>query len=197
MKKTMLLLLVACLVAMVGCGRGSARTETAPGSSEVATAAESGQPEPGAVEKPIPNEGNRAAKYGRLAIVCAPVKRADPEYAFMVLNEIEAKVPKYLSYLQKVNIVPDASIDTSTATLTVRFKNINDYDAVAVITYSYSTRLVIMGIYLIDAKTGQQVWFQQLQNVWKFYKGKGIELRLAKLALQVPSRINKYFYRKG
>ena len=52
----------------------------------------------------------------------------------MVLKEIETTVPKYLSEqnLQKVNIIPDASIDISTVPPTVRFKTINDYDAVAV-----------------------------------------------------------------
>ena len=196
MKKTMLVFLVACLLAVVGCAGGSARTEATPEKSiapEAATAEKSvavTNPDEG---KPLPIEGTRAAKYRRLAIVCAPGTGADPKYVPMVLKQIETTVPKYLSEqnLQKVNIIPDASIDMSTVPPTARFKTINDYDAVAVITYTYSP-MVLMDINLIDAKTGQKIWFLQLHA-----KPDNIELRLNKLAYIVPHRINKYFYRKG
>ncbi|MHB8066405.1 MAG: hypothetical protein ACYDIC_00745 [Desulfobaccales bacterium] len=196
MKKTMLIFLVTCLVGAVGCGGGSARTETAtekPISPEVATAEKSVQPEATDEGKPLPIEGTRAAQYRRLAFVCAPGPGADPKYVPMILKEIETTVPKYLAgqNLQKVNIIPDASIDFSTVPPTVRFKTINDYDAVAVITYTYSP-MVLMDINLLDAKTGQKVWFLQIHA-----KPDNIELRLNKLAHIVPHRINKYFYRKG
>jgi hypothetical protein len=196
MKKTTLLLLVACLLAVGGCASSSGRTEATPEKSsapDVATAEKSvavTNPDEG---KRLPIEGTRAAKYRRLAFVCAPGTGADPKYVPMVLKEIETTVPKYLSEqnLEKVNIIPDASIDMSTVPPTVRFKTINDYDAVAVITYTYSP-MVLMDINLIDVKTGQKIWFLQIHA-----KPDNIELRLSKLAYIVPHRINKYFYRKG
>ncbi len=199
MKKTMLVFLTACLVGAVGCGGGSARMETAtekPSSPEVATAERSVQPGTTDEAKPMPIEGTRAAKYPRLAIVCAPGTGANPEYASMILKEIEAKVPKYLSSLQKVNTIPDASVDTSTVPPTVRFKNINDYDAVALVSYTYSGPLVFMDITMIDGKTGQQIWSYQL-HARQAKDEKKIQLRLYKLAHLVPHRINKYFYRRG
>ena len=166
MKKTILVFLVACLLAVGGCGGGSARTEATPEKSiapEAAPGEKSAVAETPAEGKPLPIEGTRAAKYRRLAFVCAPGTGADPKYVPMVLREIETTVPKYLSEqnLQKVNIIPDASIDISTVPPTARFKTINDYDAVAVITYTYSP-MVLMDINLIDAKTGQKLYYLQL-----------------------------------
>jgi hypothetical protein len=173
MKKIMLLLLMACLLGLIG---------TAPV-----------QAQPVAEEKPLPIEGTRAARYSRLAFVCAPGKGADPKYVTIILNEIESTASKYFSgaNLQKVSFIPDASIDTGSATPTVQFKNMNDYDAVAVITYIYSP-MVFMDINLIDVKTGQRIWFLQLHA-----KPENIEYQLYRLAKVVPHRINKYFYRKG
>jgi hypothetical protein len=199
MNKTMLALLVACLVGVVGCGGGSARTEATPEKSiapEATTAEKSVAVEPPAEEKPYPMEGTRAAKYPRLAIVCAPGTKADPEYAPMVLKEIETMVPKYLSSLQKVDCVPNASVDTTTVPPTVQFENLNNYDAVAVITYTDSGPMIFLDINLIDAKTGQRVWFLQLHAKMAKDEQK-IQYRLYKLAKIVPHRINKYFYRRG
>ncbi|MDO9532518.1 MAG: hypothetical protein Q7O12_10365 [Deltaproteobacteria bacterium] len=195
MKKTVLVFLAACLMGAVGCGGGSARTEATPEKSiapEAATAEKSVAVETTDEGKPLPIEGTRAAKYRRLAFVCAPGTGADPKYVPMVLREIETTVPKYLSEqnLQKVSIIPDASIDISTVPPTARFKTINDYDAVAIITYTYSP-MVLMDINLIDVKTGQKLWFLQLHA-----KPDNIDLRLNKLAHIVPHRINKYFYRR-
>ena len=183
MKKTMLVFLAVCLVGAVGFGAGSARAESYP--EKPATSDEA---------KPMPSEGTRAAKYPRLAFVCAPGTGADPQYVPMVLREIEATVPKFLSEqnLHKVSTIPDAAVDTSAATPTVRFKDLSDYDAVAVVTYTYSGPEVLLDINLLDAKTGQKLWFVQLHA-----KSDNIELRLSKLAQLVPHRINKYFYRKG
>lgn len=183
MIRTILVLLVACLLVVVGFAGSSGHTEATPEKSVAVN--------PPAEEKPLPIEGTRAAQYPRLAIVCAPGTGADPQYVPMVLKEIAARVSKYLSGLQKVNIIPDASVDSSTGSPTVRFKTMNDYDAVAVITYTYSP-LVLMDINLIDVKTGQNLLFLQLHA-----DADDIGLRLYKLAHLVPQRINKYFYRKG
>ena len=193
MKMTMLVFLAAFLLAVVGCAGGSARTDGTPEKSiapEVATAEKAVAVETPAEEKPYPMEGARAAKYGRLAIVCAPGNGADAKYVPMILGKIAESVPRYLSALPKVNTVPDASADASTSPPTVQLKNINDYDAIAVVTYTYSGPMVLMDINLLDAKTGQKLWFQQIHA-----KPDDIEMRLVALARIVPHRINKYFYR--
>ncbi len=194
MKKTIIVLLVACLMGAVGCGGGSARTGATPDQSiapEVTTARESVAAETPPDEKPYPMEGTRAAKYGRLAIVCAPGTGADAKYVPMILGKIAESVPRYLSAVPKVNTVPDASVDASTSPPTVRLKNANDYDAIALVTYTYGP-MVLMDITLLDAKTGQKLWFLQLHA-----KPDDIQNRLYKLARIVPHRINKYFYRRG
>jgi hypothetical protein len=180
MKKTMLVLLVACLLGAVGFGDGIARTEAAPDSPEDATA-----------EKSV-IEGPRAVKYGRLAIVCAPGIGADAQYVPLILGRITESAPRYLSSLQKVNTVPDASVNITTSPPTVQLKNIQDYDAIAVVTYTYSGPMVLMDITLLDAKTGQNLWSQQIHG-----KRDDVQMRLFNLARIVPHRINKYFYRKG
>jgi len=194
MKKTIMVLLAACLVGAVGCAGSSARTEATQEKSiapEAAPAEKSVAVETPAEQKPYPMAGTRAAKYGRLAIVCAPGTGADAKYVPMILGKIAESVPRYLSALPKVNTIPDASVDASTSPPTVRFTNINDYDAIAVVTYTYGS-MVLMDINLFDAKSGQKLWFQQIHA-----KPDDIQDRLVKLARIVPHRINKYFYRRG
>jgi hypothetical protein len=166
MKKTMLVLLVACLLGVVVCGQ--------------------------AWTVPPATEGAKVAKYGRLAIVCAPGAGADPQYVAMVLREIDSTTPKYLSGLQKVRTIPDATVNATTDPPTAQFKDINDYDAVAVVTYTLGGSQVLLDINLLDARTGQKLWSVQLHA-----KQDNIEERLGKLAKLVPHRINKYFYLKG
>ncbi len=185
MRKTTMLFLIACLLAAGGYAGTTGHTEAIPEKAVTPAIPEEG--------KALPIEGTRAAKYPRLAFVCAPGPGADPKYVPMILREIESAVPKYLSEqnLQKVTIMPEATVNISTAPPTVQFKTINDYDAVAIITYTYSS-MVYMDINLIDIKTGQNLYYVQLHA-----KPDNIELRLNKLAHIVPHRINKYFYRKG
>ena len=195
MKKTILALLVACLLAVGGCAGSSGRTEATPEkpvTPKVATAEKSVAGETSAEEKPSSTQGNRYTRYGRLAIVCAPEPGADAKYVPMILGKIAVSAPRYLSGLQKVNIVHDASIELNTRPPTVRLKNMNDYDAIAVVTYTYSGPMVLMNITLLDAKTGLMLWFQQIHA-----KPDNIQFRLYALARIVPHRLNKYFYRRG
>ncbi len=192
MKKTIMFLLAACLVGVVGCAGGSGSTEATSDKSlapEAAPGERSVAVEPPAGEKPYPMEGTHAAKYGRLAIVCAPGGGADPKYVPLILAKIAESAPRYLSELPKVNTVAEASVEPNTSPPKVKLNNINDYDAIAVVIYTYSEAMVYMDITLLDAKTGEKLWFLQIHA-----KADDIEKRLLGLARIVPHRINKYFY---
>ena len=81
---------------------------------------------------------DRQQKYGRLAIVCAPIGQANPAYAPMILKEAESRIFP-LKFLEKVECLSDVSIDTTLTPPVVLLDDFSDYDAVVALLYSYGS----------------------------------------------------------
>lgn len=131
---------------------------------------------------------DRQQKYGRLAIVCAPTKEANPAYAPMILKEAESRIFP-LKFLEKVDCLSDVSIDTTSTPPVVLLDDFSDYDAVVALIYSYGSGHVYLDFYMTDTMTGEQIW------QYKFNApDPAIKKRLCSQGLFVPAIIKKGFY---
>jgi hypothetical protein len=131
---------------------------------------------------------DRQQKYGRLAIVCAPAGQANPAYVPMILKEAQSRIFP-LNFLQKVECLPDVSIDTTSTPPAVMLDDFSDYDAVVVLVYSYGEGHVYLDCYMTDTMTGEQIWHYQFDA-----PDPAIKDRLCSQGLYVPAVIKKEFY---
>ena len=131
---------------------------------------------------------DRQQKYGRLAIVCAPTGQANPTYAPMILKEVQSRIFP-LKFLEKVECLPDVSIDTTSTQPTVLLDDLSDYDAVVALVYSYGSGHVYLDCYMTDTMTGEQIWHHKFDA-----PDPAIKNRLCSQGLFVPAIIKKGFY---
>ena len=131
---------------------------------------------------------DRQQKYGRLAIVCAPAGEANPAYAPMILKEAQSRIFP-LDFLQKVECLPDVSIDTTSTPPVVMLDDLSDYDAVVALVYSYGLGHVCLDCYMTDTMTGEQIWYHKFDA-----PDPAIKERLCSQGLFVPAVIKKGFY---
>jgi hypothetical protein len=131
---------------------------------------------------------DRQQKYGRLAIVCAPIGEADPSYAPMILKEAQSRIFP-LKFLKKVECLPDISIDTTSTPPVVLLDDFSDYDAVVALVYSYGSGHVYLDCYMTDTMTGEQIWQHKFDA-----PDPEIKERLCSQGLFVPAIIKKKFY---
>jgi len=131
---------------------------------------------------------DRQQKYGRLAIVCAPIGEANPAYAPMILQEVQSRIFP-LKFLEKVECLPDVSIDTTSTQPTVLLDDLSDYDAVVALVYSYGSGHVYLDCYMTDTMTGEQIWHHKFDA-----PDPAIKNRLCSQGLFVPAIIKKGFY---
>lgn len=130
----------------------------------------------------------RQHKYGRLAIVCAPKKEANPVYAPMMLKETQSRISP-LEFLEKVDCLFDVPVDTASTPPIVHLDNLTDYDAVVCLVYSYESGCVYLDFYMTDTTTGEQIWYHQFSA-----PDPAIKVRLLAQALFAPTAIKKHFY---
>jgi hypothetical protein len=131
---------------------------------------------------------DRQQKYGRLAIVCAPDEQADTVYAPMILKEAQSRIFP-LSFLKKVECLPDVSIDTVSTPPSVLLDDFSDYDAVVALVYSYGSGHVCLDCYMTDTMTGEQIWHYKFDA-----PDPAIKERLCSQGLYVPAVIKREFY---
>ena len=131
---------------------------------------------------------DRQQKYGRLAIVCAPDGQADPAYAPMIIKEARSRIFP-LSFLKKVEFLPEVSIDTASTPPAVLLDDYSDYDAVVALVYSYNKGHVYLDCYMTDTMTGEQIWHYKFDA-----PDPAIKDRLCSQGLYVPAIIKKGFY---
>jgi len=130
----------------------------------------------------------RQHKYGRLAIVCAPKKEANPVYAPMMLKETQSRISP-LEFIEKVDCLFDVPVDTASTPPIVHLDNLTDYDAVVCLVYSYESGCVYLDFYMTDTTTGEQIWYYQFSA-----PDPAIKVRLLAQALFAPTAIKKHFY---
>jgi len=131
----------------------------------------------------------RQQQYQRLAIVCAPKPGADPQYADVILKSVQGNVMSRLGFLKKADVLSDVTVDTSSTPPKVRLNNAADYDAVLCLVYSYGAGHVYLDLRMLDAKTGQEIWYHQLDKL-----DPNIKTRLSTHGYWVPSTVKMKFY---
>jgi len=131
---------------------------------------------------------DRQQEYSRLAIVCAPAGEANPSYSPMILKEVQSRIFP-LKFLEKVECLPDVSIDTTSTPPVVLLDDFSDYDAVVALVYSYGSGHVCLDCYMTDVMTGEQIWHYKFDA-----PDPAIKKRLCSQGLFVPAIIKKNFY---
>lgn len=153
----------------------------------------------------------RATSYGRLAVVCVPGEKANPNHARVVISQVREHAPSGLHFLQKVGFPRDVTVDTGTAPPTVTLgEKASDYDAIALLVYSHSDEAdrvrppapgwappfvygdleVCLDIYMIDAKSGEMLWYHPVTEF-----DRSVRSRLARMGGDVPAHLRRKFYR--
>ncbi len=145
---------------------------------------EGASPPPGALP------GTKAARYPRLAIVAAPGQGSDPQMSAVILDGAASVTAKYLSFLQRVDCIPNVPVDLTQYPPLVKLPAPDQYDAVAVLVHSQPGDKIYLDINVLDAKTGVKLWNQQLHA-----KADRQAERFKKLGILAPKRLMKYFYR--
>ena len=130
----------------------------------------------------------RQRKYGRLAIVCAPKPQANPDYAPMILKEVQRMI-SHLRFLDKVDCLHDVAVDTALTPPVVDFNDVNGYNAVVSLVYSYDSGHVYLDFYMADTVTGEQIWHHQFDS-----PDPAVKDRLCSQGLSAPAVIKKEFY---
>jgi hypothetical protein len=143
-----------------------------------------------AAKGPKPNYSVQLAQYRRLAIVCAPGPGADPTYASSIMYEVEKMAPSRLDFLERVDILANVPVGTMASPPSVKLKNADAYDGIVALVYSYPAA-VLLDMYMIDARSGQEVWHYQLST-----EDKDIPGRLARHGYWTPTTIKNQFYGK-
>ena len=133
----------------------------------------------------------RLSSYGRLAIVCAPGKEADPQYVDVIITQAKKMATSRLSFLSTVDFPKNISVHVDTVPPTLNLsQEVSAYDAIAVLVYSYSGGAVYLDIYMIDTTSGESIWHHQLAK-----RDRNVRGRLLAHGYWTPSTI-KTFYGK-
>ena len=130
----------------------------------------------------------RQRQYGRLAIVCAPGPQANPDYAPMVLKEVQRMI-SHLSFLDKAECLGDVTVDTAVTPPAVDFNDVKGYSAVVSLIYSYDSGHVYLDFYMADTVTGEQIWYHRFDS-----PDPAVKNRLCSQGLSAPAIIKKEFY---
>jgi hypothetical protein len=130
----------------------------------------------------------RVAQYRRLAIVCAPGGTADASYAPMILQQVARTAPSRLDFLERVDLLADASVDATTVPPGVRLATDASYDAIVAIVYSYDGP-VVADLYMLDAHTGEQLGYYRIST-----DDRDIPGRLQRHGYWTPTKIKTQFY---
>lgn len=130
----------------------------------------------------------RQQKYGRLAIICAPKHEANPSYAALILKNSQ-KMISHLKFLEKVDCLYDVSVDTTSTPPIVDFNDVNGYDAVVSLVYSYELGCVHLDFHMMDTTTGEEIWYYQFDT-----RDPSIKEVLLTHGLSAPATIKKRFY---
>jgi len=131
---------------------------------------------------------DRQQQYGRLAITCVPKPDANPSYAPLILNESRSMI-SHLRFLEKAECLSDVTIDASLMPPVMDMNDLNGYDAVVCLAYSYDSGRVYFDFYMIDVSNGEQIWYHQFET-----PDPEIKNRLLADGLAAPAIIKKYFY---
>jgi hypothetical protein len=131
---------------------------------------------------------DRQKNYSRLAIVCTPAGDANPSYSQMILDELQSRIFP-LKFLEKVDCLPDVSVDTTPKLPVVQLDDPNDYDAVVALIYSYGSGRVNLECYMTETMTSEQIWYYKFSA-----PDPEIKKRLCSQGLFVPAIIRKDFY---
>jgi len=131
---------------------------------------------------------DRQQRYGRLAIVCAPGPDANPVYVPMVLKEAGSMI-SHLKFLEKAECLSGVSVDAALTPPVVDMNDVNGYDAVVCLVYSYDSGRVYMDFYMTDTATGGQIWHHQFDT-----PDPEIKNRLLTDGLSAPAVIKRRFY---
>ncbi|MFH1716383.1 MAG: hypothetical protein ABIF19_03460 [Planctomycetota bacterium] len=131
---------------------------------------------------------DRQRTYGRLAIICAPKPDANPVYAPMILKEAQSMI-SHLKFLEKVECLSDVSVDTALTPPVVDLNDVNGYDAVVCLVYSYDSGRVYLDFHMTDTATGAEIWHHQFETPDPESKR-----RLRADGLSAPAVIKTRFY---
>ena len=132
-----------------------------------------------------------AYQYQRIALVCGPGEGASPEYVKTILDGVRPMVPTRLGFLAKADVLDEVTPDGSAVPPKVNLgAKASAYDGIACMIYSYGEGLVNMDIYMLDARTGEQVWHHRLQT-----KDNDIQKRLNRHAYWTPTTLKMKFYK--
>jgi hypothetical protein len=115
--------------------------------------------------QPQQPRGERATKYRRIAIVCAPAPGADPSYAEMIMSSARPNVPSRLGFLTTCDSLSGVSVDTTTVPPRCNLgEAASKYDGVICLVYAYGDGHAILHFYLVDTQTGAQAWYYKLDS---------------------------------
>jgi len=131
---------------------------------------------------------DRQQQYGRVAIICVPKPDANPIYAPMVLKEARSMI-SHLKFLEKAECLADVTVDASLMPPVVDMNDLNGYDAVVCLAYSYDSGRVYFEFYMIDTTSGEQIWYHQFET-----PDPEIKNRLLADGRAAPAIIKRHFY---
>jgi len=106
---------------------------------------------------------DRQQQYGRLAIICAAKPGANPAYAPMIMKETRSMI-SHLKFLEKADCLSDVSVDTALTPPVVDLNDVDGYDAVVCLAYSYDSGRVYFDFHMTDTATGEQIWHHQFET---------------------------------
>ena len=131
---------------------------------------------------------DRQQKYGRLAMVCAPKEGGNPVYAPLILKQSQSRIFP-LDFLEKVDCLPDVTVDPNSIPPSVQLDDFSSYDAIMAMLYSYDAGHVYLDLHMIDTMTFEQIWHHRLDS-----PDPDIKTRLFSQGLFAPAIIREDFY---
>ena len=132
----------------------------------------------------------RKMLYKRLAIVCVPGRGADPAFAELILNSARPNIPTRLGFLTACDCLMGVPTDIAAVPPRVNLADrAANYDAVLCLVYEYGGDDVVLHMYLLDARTGAQVWYYKLSTEDDDTAG-----RLKRHGFWTPTILKRQFY---
>jgi hypothetical protein len=140
----------------------------------------------------------RQNTYRRIAIVCAPAPATEPRYTKMILDNVKPRLASRLGFLDAVECLFDAPVSfpegisyapPRTPPTVSLGEKASAYDGIVCLVYWYDAGVVKLDMYVIEARTGQNIWFHQLAT-----EDANVENRLRRHASWVPTMLKMRFY---